>query len=160
VKLEFEDVKADVLNVVPPMRAGGIAAPFVTANRRWCEVDWTTYESKAAPGVHLLGDALQSAPAMPKSASMANGQGKVCAAAVVALLGGDAPNPSPTLINTCYSLVSDKLAIHVASVHKYDEKDRTMKAVPGSGGVSPAMNEPEAAYAMNWARNIWADTLG
>jgi NADPH-dependent 2,4-dienoyl-CoA reductase/sulfur reductase-like enzyme len=160
VKLEFEDVKADVLNVVPPMRAGAIAAPFITANRRWCEVDWTTYESKAAPGVHLLGDSLLSAPAMPKSASMANGQGKVCAAAVVALLGGEAPNPSPTLINTCYSLVSDKLAIHVASVHKYDEQDRTMKAVPGSGGVSAAMNEPEAAYAMNWARNIWADTLG
>jgi NADPH-dependent 2,4-dienoyl-CoA reductase/sulfur reductase-like enzyme len=160
VKLEFEDVRADVLNVVPPMKAGAIAAPFVTANRRWCEVDWTTYESKVAPGVHLLGDSLLSAPAMPKSASMANGQGKVCAAAVVALLGGEAPNPSPTLINTCYSLVSDKLAIHVASVHKYDEKDRTMKAVPGAGGVSPAMNEPEASYAMNWARNIWADTLG
>jgi NADPH-dependent 2,4-dienoyl-CoA reductase/sulfur reductase-like enzyme len=160
VKLEFEDVKADVLNVVPPMRAGAIAAPFITANRRWCEVDWTTYESKAAGGVHLLGDSLLSAPAMPKSASMANGQGKVCAAAVVALLRGEPPNPSPTLINTCYSLVSDKLAVHVASVHKYDEKDRTMKAVPGAGGVSSAMNEPEAAYAMNWARNIWADTLG
>ena len=68
-------------------------------------------------------------------------------------------NPSPTLVNTCYSMVSDKLAIHVASVHKYDERDRTMKAVPGSGGVSAAMNEVEGAYAMSWASNIWADTL-
>jgi NADPH-dependent 2,4-dienoyl-CoA reductase/sulfur reductase-like enzyme len=159
VKLEFDDVRADVLNVLPPMKAGDIAAPFITANRRWCEVDWVTYESKAAKGVHLLGDALQIAPAMPKSGSMANGHGKVCAAAVVALLRGEAPNPSPTLINTCYSMVSDTLAIHVASVHKYDERDRTMKAVPGSGGVSAAMNEPEGAYAMNWAANIWADAL-
>ena len=159
VKLDFGDVKGDVLNVLPPMKAGSIAAPFITANRRWCEVDWITYESKAAPGVHLLGDALQIAPAMPKSATMANGHGKVCAAAVVALVRGEAPNPSPTLINTCYSMVSDKLAIHVASVHKYDEKDRTMKAVPGSGGVSSAMNELEGAYAMSWAKNIWADTL-
>jgi sulfide dehydrogenase [flavocytochrome c] flavoprotein subunit len=159
VKLEFGDVKGDVLNVLPPMKAGNIAAAFITANRRWCEVDWITFESKAAKGVHVLGDSLQIAPAMPKSATMANGHGKVCAAAVVALLNNEAPNPSPTLINTCYSMVSDKHAIHVASVHKYDEKDRTMKAVPGAGGVSAAMNELEGVYTMNWARNIWADTL-
>ena len=159
VKLEFGDVKADVLNVLPPMKAGNIAAAFITANRRWCEVDWTTFESKAAKGVHVLGDSLQIAPAMPKSATMANGHGKVCAAAVVALLNGESPNPSPTLINTCYSMVSDKLAIHVASVHKYDLNDRTFKAVPGSGGVSAAMNEAEGAYAMNWATSIWADSL-
>lgn len=159
VKLEFADVKGDVLNVIPPQKAGTIAAPFITANRRWCEVDWITYESKAVKGVHLLGDALQIAPAMPKSGSMANGHAKVCAAAVVALLNNEAPNPSPTLINTCYSMVSDKLCVHVASVHKYDERDRTMRAVPG-GGVSAAMNEAEGAYTMNWARNIWADALG
>jgi len=159
VKLEFGDVKGAVLNVLPPMRAGTIAAAFITVNRRWCEVDWLTYESKAARGVHVLGDSLQIAPAMPKSATMANAQAKVCAAAVVALLGGEAPNPSPTLVNTCYSAVSETLAVHVASVHKYDEKQGTMRAVPGAGGLSPAMNETELAYDMNWAANIWADTL-
>ena len=159
VKLEFADVKGDVLNVLPPMKAGDIAAPYITANRRWCEVDWLTYESRAAKGVHVLGDSLQIAPLMPKSASMATGQARVCAAAVVALLGDGAPNPSPTLINTCYSMVSDKMAIHVASVHKYDEKDRTMKTVPGSGGVSAAMSEAEGTNNANWAANIWADAL-
>ena len=159
VKLEFGDQRGEVLNVIPPQRAGEIAAPFITANKRWCEVDWLTFESKAAKNVHILGDSLQIAPAMPKSATMANGHGKVCAAAVVALLRGEAPNPSPTLINTCYSMVSDKQAIHVASVHKYDLNERTFKAVPGSGGVSSAMSEAEGNYAMNWARNIGADTL-
>ena len=160
VKLEFGDEKGDVLNVLPPMKAGSVAAPFITANRRWCEVDWLTFESKAARNVHVLGDSLQIAPAMPKSATMANGHGKVCAAAVVNLLNGETPNPAPTLVNTCYSMVSDKMAIHVASVHKYDINDRTFKAVPGSGGLSSAMNEAEGAYSMNWARNIWADALG
>jgi hypothetical protein len=159
VKLEFGDQKGDVLNVVPAQRAGAIAAPYITANRRWCEVDWITFESKAVKGVHVLGDSLQVAPAMPKSGSMANGQGKVAAAAIVALLNGEAPNPSPTLVNTCYSMVSDKLSIHVASVHKYDVRDRTFKAVPGSGGVSSARSDTEANFTMNWARNIWADTL-
>jgi NADPH-dependent 2,4-dienoyl-CoA reductase/sulfur reductase-like enzyme len=158
-RLEFGEQKADVLNVLPPMKAGAIAAPYITANRRWCEVDWLTFESKAVKGVHVLGDSLLPAPLMPKSATMANAHGKVCAAAVVAMVNGQSPNPSPTLVNTCYSMVSDKQAVHVASIHKYDEKDRTFKSVPGSGGVSSAMNESEAAYTMNWARNIWADTL-
>jgi NADPH-dependent 2,4-dienoyl-CoA reductase/sulfur reductase-like enzyme len=161
LKLEFSDEKADVLNVLPPMKAGRITEPFITANRRWCEVDWLTYESHAAKGVHILGDSLQIAPLMPKSATMANAHGKVCAAAVVALLRGERPNPAPTLVNACYSMVSDRMAIHVASVHKYDLSGTpTMKPVPGAGGVSSAMSEAEGGYAMNWARNIWADGLG
>ena len=159
VKLEFGDVKGDVLNVLPPMRAAAIASPFITVNQRWCEVDWITYESKVAPGVHLLGDALQVAPLMPKSGSMANGHGKNCAAAVVSLLHGNPPNASPTLLNTCYSMLSDRHAVHVASVHKYDGAERTMKVVPGSGGVSASMSEREGLYALDWARNIWADAL-
>ena len=108
--------------------------------------------------MHVLGDSLQIAPAMPKSGSMANAHGKVAAAAIVALLRNEAPNPAPAITNTCYSMVSDKHGIHVTSVHKYDTTDRTFKAVPG-GGVSSAMNEAEGTYTMNWARNIWADSL-
>jgi len=160
LKLEVsEDVRGDVLNVLPPMRAAAVAAPFITANKRWCEVDWLTYESKAAKGVHVIGDALQLAPLMPKSGHMANAQAKACAAAVVALLRGEAPSAAPVLSNTCYSWVSDTLVVHVASVHKYDTKDRTMKIVPGSSGVSAQMNAEEGPYALNWARNIWADAL-
>ena len=159
-KLEVEDVGADVLNVLPPMKAGAIANLFMTANKRWCEVNWLTYEAKNVPGVHLLGDALQIAPLMPKSAHMANAHGKACAAAVVALLSGEQPNTSPTLTNTCYSFVSADKAVHVASIHKYDEKDKTMKSVPGAGGVSSSASELEGQYAMTWAKNIWADSLG
>ncbi len=160
LKLEFGDMKGDVLNVLPPMKAGTVAAPFITANGRWCEVDWLTYESKAARAIHVLGDSLQIAPLMPKSATMANGQGKVCAAAIVELVNDRTPNPSPTLINTCYSMVSQRQSIHVASVHKFDERERTMKTVPGAGGLSASMNEAEGGYAMSWARNIWSDALG
>jgi sulfide dehydrogenase [flavocytochrome c] flavoprotein subunit len=160
LKLDFGDERADVVNLIPPMRAGDVAAPFITANKRWCEVDWLTFESKAAPLAHVLGDSLQVAPLMPKSATMANGHGKVCAAAVAALLADEPPNPAPTLLNTCYSLVSESQAIHVASVHKYDTAERTYKTVPGAGGLSSASSAAEGAYAMNWARNIWADTVG
>lgn len=162
LKFDFnDDAKATVLNVIPPMRAGSIAVKtgLATANARWCEVDFLTFESKAAKNIHILGDSIQIAPAMPKSGHMANQHGKTCAAAVVALLSNQAPNDSPIYNNVCYSFVSDKEVVHVASVHRYDTEKKTMLSVPGSGGVSGVANELEAAYALAWARNIWADTL-
>jgi len=161
VKLEVEDVKGDVLNVVPPHRAGDVAmkSGLITTNNRWCDVDWRSMESKAAPGVHVLGDATLSAPAMPKSASMANNHAKIAAAAIVELLGGRTPEPLQ-ILNTCYSFVSQKEAIRVSSVHAWDDKERTLKAVPGSGGISAARTEAEGTFAWNWARTIWADSLG
>jgi NADPH-dependent 2,4-dienoyl-CoA reductase/sulfur reductase-like enzyme len=161
VKLEVEDVKADVLNVIPPQRAGDIAmrAGLVNANNRWCGVDWRTTESTAVKGVHVIGDSTLSAPLMPKSGSMANQHAKMCAAAVVALINGQTPNPAPKIANTCYSYVSDKEAIHVASVHTWNDEKKTLTTVPGSGGVSSSRNELEGSYAWVWAENIWADTL-
>ncbi len=158
VKLELEDVKGDVLNVVPPHRAGEIAAKagLITTNNRWCDVDWRTMESKAVKGVHVLGDATLSAPAMPKSASMANNHAKIAAAAIVEQLNGRTPQPMK-IINTCYSFVAEKEAIRVSSVHEWD--GTTLSPVKGSGGVSAARTEAEATYAWNWARTIWADTL-
>jgi NADH dehydrogenase FAD-containing subunit len=162
VKLEVEDVKGDVLNVVPPHRAGDIAvkAGLITANNRWCGVDWRTMESTAVKGVHVLGDATLSAPGMPKSASMANQQAKVCAAAVVALLNGREPLADPRIVNTCYSYVSDDEVIHVASVHELDAAKKTFVPIKGAGGVSSARNTLEGKLAWSWAQNIWSDTLG
>ncbi len=159
---EFGDkVQGAILNVIPPQRAGSVAAQtgLANANKRWCEVDFLTYESTQAKNIHVLGDAIQVAPLMPKSGHMANQHAKVCAAAVVDLLNGRVPNQHPMLTNTCYSFVSDKDVIHVASVHAYDAGKKTMLAVPNSGGLSGAANELEGVYAMSWARNIWADSL-
>jgi len=161
VKLELEDVKGDVLNVIPPHRAGDIAvkAGLITTNNRWCDVDWRSMESKVVKGVHVLGDATLSAPAMPKSASMANNHAKIAAAAIVELLNGRTPAPLK-IINTCYSFVSQNEAIRVSSVHEWEPGQGTLIAVKGSGGVSAARSEPEATFAWNWARTIWADSLG
>lgn len=161
IKLQFGDVKGDVLNVVPPQRAADIArnAGLITANNRWCGVDWLTNESIKVPGVHILGDATLSAALMPKSASMANQHAKVCAAAVIALIKGQPVNPQPMMMNTCYSFVDAKNVIHVASVHQYSATEKTMIAVKGAGGLSDKPSEAEGLYAWGWARNIWADSL-
>lgn len=156
-----EEVRADVLNVIPPMQAGAIATAsgLATANGRWCEVDFLTFESRAMPGVHVLGDALQIAPQMPKSGHMANQHGKVCAAAVVAQLAGRDINAMPLYSNTCYSFVTETDAMHVASVHRYNAALRTMLPVPGTGGASAKANPDEWPLGLAWAQGIWADML-
>ena len=161
-RLEFDDVTADVLNVIPPQRGGDIArsAGLLNMNKRWVGVDWLTMEATAAAGIHVLGDATFAAPAMPKSGHMANQQAKVAAAAILQLLQGQPVNTAPVLANTCYSYVTAQDAVHVASVHQYDAAEKTFKAVPGSGGLSAAANATEGRYAQSWAENIWADTLG
>jgi sulfite dehydrogenase len=161
VKTDFDTIKGDVLNVLPPMRAAAIArdAGLTTGGTHWCGVDWLTMESLAHKGIHVLGDATLSAPAMPKSGHMANNQGKLAAAAIIELMNGREPNPQPVIANTCYSFVSDREVIHVASVHRFDPEHKTMVVVPGTSGVSPARSELEATYAWGWAQNIWADVL-
>jgi sulfite dehydrogenase len=155
-------VAADVLNVIPPQRGGDIArsAGLLNLNQRWAGVDWQTMESTAAPGVHVLGDAVFAAPAMPKSGHIANQHAKVAAAAIVGLLQGQAVNPTPVMTNTCYSFVSTSEAVHVASVHQWDAAEKTLKPVPGAGGLSAAASQAEGRLALSWADNIWADMLG
>jgi sulfite dehydrogenase len=160
VRTDFETIKGDVLNVVPPHRAGDIAAKsgLITTNNRWCDVDWRTMESKAVKGVHVLGDATLPGPGMPKSASMANNHAKIAAAAIVQLLNGRQPAPVK-ILNTCYSFVAEKEAIRVSSVHEWDAGQGTLVPVKGAGGVSAARSEAEATYTWNWARTIWADSF-
>ena len=160
-KLDFEDVRADVLNVVPPQRAGDIArvAGLVNVNGRWAGVNWLSMESTAVPFVHVLGDAIFPAAGMPKSGHMANQHAKVAAAAIIQLLKGEALNATPVMANTCYSFVTASDVIHVASVHQYDAAEKTLKTVPGSGGVSSAASALEGRYGWAWAQNIWADSL-
>jgi sulfite dehydrogenase len=160
-KLVFGDVRADVLNVVPPHRAGNIAvqAGLVSANDRWCGVNWLSAESTVRSGIHVLGDATLSAPAMPKSGHMANQHGKLAAAAIIELMHDRQPDPQPVIANTCYSFVDDRNVVHVASVHSYDAAQKTLVPIKGAGGVSLHANALEGHYAMAWARNIWADML-
>lgn len=158
VVTDFEKIKADVLNVIPPQRAGKPAqmAHLLEPDYPWCEVDFLTYESKIVPDVHVLGDSISSG--LPKSAHMATSQARVCASAIVELMKGQAPDPSPVFANTCYSFVDDKQAVHVANVFRYDAPKKIMVPAEG-GGVSTKPSEQEGMFAQSWANNIWSDVL-
>ena len=158
IKTDFETVKADVLNVIPPQLAGKVAqtAGLANVDHHWCEVDFTTYASNVNPDIHIIGDSISAG--LPKSAHMATSQAKICAAAIVDVQSGIPPNPLPVFANTCYSYVDDKQAMHVANVYRYDPAKKSMVSAEG-GGVSTKASVQEGDYAQAWAQNIWADTL-
>ncbi len=151
--------QADVLNVIPPQKAGRLAeVAHLTDDSGWCPVDPLTSESTLVPGVYVLGDAAAMAP-MPKSGFAANSQAKVCAAAMVADFKGIDPL-APHWLNTCYSLVAPDFGISVARVYRQGEDGRPV-SVPGSGGVTPPDGDfkAEASYAGSWWHNITQDTF-
>ncbi len=158
VKTTFDCHKVDVLNLIPPQTASRLAlnTGLGSKNWHWCKLNYLNYESSNIPGIHVLGDAVDTA--LPKSAHIATSEAKVCAAAIIAELSGEAVDQQPVFANTCYSFVDDKQAMHVASVYRYDAKDRDMHAAPG-GGTSAAPSLEEGSQADVWAKNIWADVL-
>ena len=85
---DFGNYTAAVANVIPPQKAGRIAAiAGAVDNTGWCPIDPVTFASKLVPNIHVIGDACLGG-AIPKSASAANAQGKACADAVVSLIDG------------------------------------------------------------------------
>ena len=160
VYTDFDQHQVAVANIIPPQRSNRLVdTAGLAEGGDWCPINQTTFESTVHANIHVLGDA-SMAGRMPKSGFSANSQAKVCAAAVVALLAGDEP-PSPSFINTCYSLVAPDYGISVAAVYRIAD-DGTIAPVDGAGGVSPTGADAgtralEADYARGWYASITSD---
>lgn len=155
-----DPISADVLNVIPPQKAGAIAfAAGVTDDTGWCPVNQRTWESLLVPGIYVIGDAAIADP-VPKTGFSANAQGKVCAAAIASDLGGQTL-PTPTMANTCYSLISPKYGISSTMVYTVNDENKIME-VDGAGGNTPKQGdfENEARYVENWWYNITEEIFG
>lgn len=162
VTTDFQTYKAQVINIIPPQRAGEIAqVAGVTDRSGWCPIDPVTFESQLQKNIHVIGDAAV-AGAMPKSAFSANAQAKVCAAAIIDLLAGKNP-AEPRLINTCYSIVAPDYGISIAGVYKPGKG--LLADIEGAGGTSPLNASPqirktEADLALGWYNTITAEVFG
>ncbi|MCW8881832.1 MAG: NAD(P)/FAD-dependent oxidoreductase [Sedimenticola sp.] len=157
-----DEIKADVLNVIPPQKAGAIAfAAGLTNDSGLCPVDLGTFESAIHPNIHVIGDA-SIATGMPKSGYSGNSQAKVVAAAIVAMMNGHEPG-TPSYVNTCYSIAGKDYGFSVAAVYRLAE-DRS-KITSVSGGLTPGDSSPEVfkrevLYAHSWFKNITHDIFG
>jgi sulfide dehydrogenase [flavocytochrome c] flavoprotein subunit len=163
LQAEIEEFQGDVINIIPPQKAGQVAFASDLVEGDWCPVDKMTFESQRHPGVYVLGDA-SSAATMPKSAYAANSQAKVAAAAIVARFNDIAPG-EPTFVNTCYSILGEAHGISVAAVYRLNREANVIESIKGAGGLSPmdASDEQrrrEVTYAHSWFRNLIHDMMG
>jgi len=154
--------KVAVANIIPPQSAARIAIDAGLADTAgWVPVNPRSFESRAAPAIHVVGDANNGAP-MPKSAFVANNTAKQAVASAAALLRGD-PVPEGLYFNTCYSHVGQDYGISIVGIFR--PTDIGFAETPNAGGVSPRGNLPEqrrleALYADAWYRSITLDSFG
>jgi len=156
---EFGNYTVQVANVIPPQKAGRIAEIAGAADHTgWCPIDPLTFESKLVPDTHVIGDACLGG-GIPKSASAASAQGKACAAAIILLLAGNAPE-TPKLTGVCYDIVAPGYGFSLSGV--YQPKDDIFA---GSDTTSPVdapaeLRAREADDAQAWFKTITADSFG
>ena len=163
VMTDMDEFKSSCINIIPAQKANHIAeASGLTDKSGWCPVNLETFESTLHKDVYVIGDA-SAAAGLPKSGYAANSEAKVCAAAVVAALNGK-PVPTPSYVNTCYSMLSPDYGISVAAVYKFDpaKPDAVQKV---SAGLSPGdapdfVRKQEALYNESWYQSIMSDTFG
>lgn len=159
---ETDRYRVDVANVIPSQQAGQIALDLGLANDDgWCPIQPGTFESERIEKAHVIGDSSIAYP-LPKSASAANSEAKLCAIAIVALLAGEQP-PPPSLHNTCYSVAAPDYGFSVNGI--YNVRAGQINAVDHAGGLSPLAASPqlrrqEADYAHGWYDSITRDSFG
>lgn len=160
-------INANVVNPIPPHRATGsasggwLAAAGLnnSADGRWSVVNVLSYESTVAAGIHVIGDA--SSCGMPKAGHVANQEAKICADAIVRLLGGQQPDQSPVANSACYSPITANTASWLTAVYQYDSASQKM-LVAASGGVTANARATEASSitSANFVQmNTWFNTL-
>ena len=160
---DFEEIKCDVANLIPSQRAPKFLKDneLIDKGANWAAVNPYDFSSSLAKDIFIIGDSTSQSNVgrVPKSGYIANSMGKVCALAVIAELYGLEKAP-PSLINTCYSLVSSQEGISVSAIYNYDEKDNKIKSIKGASGLSPYRSSIIKTNAWDWATNIWEDMLG
>ena len=159
---DFDKYNPAVANIIPQQKAGRIAEIAGVADRTgWCPIDPVTFESRLQPNIHVIGDAAIGG-AMPRSASAANSQARICAGAIATLIAGGTP-AAPTLTSLCYSLIAPDYAISQRG--SYRPVDGIYNEVEGTAITSPvdAPNDTrarEAGEAESWFKSLTGEVFG
>jgi len=160
VNTSIGNIHGDVLNLIPPHRASKVISAnglTNTADGRWTAVNVLSYESKTAPGIHVIGDA--SATTQPKAGHIANQEAKVCADAILRLLSGQPLDPSPHTNSACYSPITATTASWLTANFRYDAATASMVPVPASAGEAAARSTENFAEMGKWFDALMKDTF-
>jgi NADH dehydrogenase FAD-containing subunit len=153
------NIRGNVLNLIPPHRAGKVIAAngLADSGGKWTSVDVLSYEARVAPGIHVIGDA--SATTQPKAGHIANQEAKVCADAILRLFSGRALDPSPHTNSACYSPITFETASWLTANFAYDPVTRAMQPVPASSGEAAARSKDNFEEMNKWFAALMGDSF-
>jgi NADH dehydrogenase FAD-containing subunit len=159
VNTSIGNIRGNVLNVIPPHRAGKVitANGLADAGGKWTSVNVLSYEANVAPGIHVIGDA--SATTQPKAGHIANQEAKICADAILRLFSGQALDPAPHTNSACYSPITFETASWLTAHFAYDPVSRTMQPVPASSGEAAARSKDNFEEMNKWFAALMGDTF-
>jgi sulfide dehydrogenase [flavocytochrome c] flavoprotein subunit len=162
-----QSLNSNLVSPIPPHRARGSSSGGWLANTnlnnstdgKWCVVDVLSYESTSKPNIHIIGDAASCG--LPKAGHVANQEAKICADAIVCLLGGQQVDSSPVANSACFSPITASTASWLTAVYQYDSSLRKMLPAT-NGGVTAGSTATEAGAISNAnyrQMNTWFNTL-
>lgn len=168
VVMGSETFAAQVLNVIPPHRAGAIVQKLGLADATgFAPVDGRSFESTVAgkAGIHVIGDA--SKTTLPKAGHVANQGAKICADAILRAFSAKPPYAAPTANSACFSPVSNTLASWLTAVYQYQQNPATgawnyvaMDQVSGAAGATEARAASTEQFSKmyTWYKSLMTET--
>ncbi|MGB1033972.1 MAG: FCSD flavin-binding domain-containing protein [Paracoccaceae bacterium] len=159
VDIDGEVVKADVVNVIPAMKAGRVCDLAGITQGNWAPANGHTMQSRIDPNIHVLGDACAQGD-MPKSGFSANSQAKVASMAVRGALTGSRVFPAK-FSNTCWSLIDSDDGVKVGATYAAtDEKIAKVDGFISKTGEDAALRKATYEESVGWYAGITSDMFG
>ena len=159
VTIGGEETSADVVNVIPAMKAGRICELAGITEGNWAPVIAHTMQSRIDENIHVLGDASAQGD-MPKSGFSANSQAKVAAMAIRGALTGSKVFPAK-FSNTCWSLIDTDDGVKVGATYEAtDEKIAKVDGFISQTGEDDALRKATFEESLGWYAGITADMFG
>jgi NADPH-dependent 2,4-dienoyl-CoA reductase/sulfur reductase-like enzyme len=156
--------RAALANIIPPQKAGAIAASTGLTDGDWCPVNPENFTSTKVKGVYVLGDAAV-ANEMPKSAFSAMSQAGVVAVDIIADLRGQ-PRAAGRYRNTCWSMLAPNNSAKIGGdyvpatkdgKHYLEVKEPFISKPDDSADVRAEVNQESANWYQSVVDDIFAE---
>ena len=156
-----QNIKADILNVIPEQKASDLIRNSGLINGDWCRINPKTFELESNKNIHVIGDSIDAGD-MPKSAFSANSQGKACAENLINIIFQKKLS-NPVFLNTCYSLAAERYGFAISSWYRVSSVDDRIVSLGSKS--SPLkwdrdLGKREAHESYQWYTSITDEIFG
>ncbi|MBL8564206.1 MAG: FAD-dependent oxidoreductase [Hyphomicrobiaceae bacterium] len=160
LQCEVRNFRVDAANVIPPQRAGQIAAESGLSDASgWCPIEAQTMLSTVDRNVHVLGDSSR-AESMPKSAESAASQARLAATAIMREMD-NSEAPKDRIANTCWSLIGEDDGVKIGATFeptgaKFTSTSNYISVV----GEHPSVRRRTAGELLEWYQFVTSEMFG